>query len=584
MGCCSSSSSRVVAHDDSGHASKKQRTEGGGQPSPSLQNNEDSSPKDIAIASREEVQVVPPGMVEMEPQELQPPPKPPPRHVRTALLPKLVPVQASENEIKGIFTEYLSEVSEDLQKTLDCSWQHLVDDAKKAWEGSGQPLQWFWLMHPEVELSQESFGLLVLWHQRGLMASHCIISHLSFKEIHRPWHCLIPGVLEALRIQLFQMMPISSIRITLWYTPQDGKMLLDKEAEKPFKEAGYRWFQLANRADSRRGQVMSQKRAQERDGKLPPEIPDLCISSCLLVPGRRKVPVVDEVYREAPGNILVLAECIRKHCEDLKAASEPKVLQRTLEGLKEVKGSLVRSNSSADAKDWQDFAAECFKELNVPPELTAWLCRERPESAKEGEEGPESQVEREVLCAGLALRVNWKAQRGDPAEPETFTEIAVQATATSRQVTESPVVYVATEDDEISVMMCKLSASLPSDSLYEFASRLLKEAPPADFEDDRLVSHVRLPRLSRCCVACTEAPQGESDAETTAFDFTFARELFGFRLSSRGTPLGALSVAPPTQVLTLDGNFLLAVWHEKYVDLQGSGLPIPLFVAQVCPK
>ena len=31
-----------------------------------------------------------------------------------------------------------------------------------------------------------------------------------------------------------------------------------------FLQAGYRWFQLANRADSRRGQVMSQKRAQER--------------------------------------------------------------------------------------------------------------------------------------------------------------------------------------------------------------------------------------------------------------------------------------------------------------------------------
>lgn len=29
-------------------------------------------------------------------------------------------------------------------------------------------------------------------------------------------------------------------------------------------------------------------RHQERDGKLPLETPDLCISSCLLVPGRRK--------------------------------------------------------------------------------------------------------------------------------------------------------------------------------------------------------------------------------------------------------------------------------------------------------
>ena len=34
--------------------------------------------------------------------------------------------------------------------------------------------------------------------------------------------------------------------------------------------------------------IETTQRRQERDGKLPPEIPDLCISSCLLVPGRRK--------------------------------------------------------------------------------------------------------------------------------------------------------------------------------------------------------------------------------------------------------------------------------------------------------
>ncbi|CAE7526629.1 unnamed protein product, partial [Symbiodinium sp. CCMP2456] len=70
-------------------------------------------------------------------------------------------------------------------------------------------------------------------------------------------------VLEVLRIQLFEVLPISTIRVTLWYSPQeDGKMVLDKAAEKCFKQAGYRWFQLANSSDGRRGQVMCQKRNQ----------------------------------------------------------------------------------------------------------------------------------------------------------------------------------------------------------------------------------------------------------------------------------------------------------------------------------
>jgi len=598
MGCCSSSSSKVIKHvDEHGHVSKKQRTEetdrGALQNATPPADSKDGGTASVQPSAEEvktkEVEALPPGMVEM-PEEREERPaasdRPAvPSKIPICVLPKLQPVDVSEDEIKAIFTQYLTEVPEDLQKTFDCSWQHLVDDSKKAWDGSGAALQWFWLMHPEASMASQAFGLVVMWLQRTLTASHCIISHLSFKEVYRPWPDLLGGVLESLRLQVFQM-PISSIRITLWYTPQDGKMLLDKEAEKPFKQAGYRWFQLANRADSRRGQVMSQKRAQERDGKAPNETPDVCFGSCMLVPGQRKVSVVDEVCREAPGNLLVLAECLRSHgSEELQALAEPQVLQRALQGLKEVKSkaSLVRSQRLVHAKEWQDFASECFKDLHVPQELLAWLCRERPESVEGGdadattaEATPEA---REALCGGLALSLNWKAQCSDLLDPDgPYVMVNVSATSSS-EVTESPVMYVATEDDEISVMLYKLSSDIPNDNLYDFAARLLKEAPPNAFEDDRRVMHVRLPRCSQCCVASTSVEAADAE-NSPAFDFTVAREVFGMRLTARGTPLGALRVPNPQKVLTLDTDFLLAVWHEKYADLQG-GLSLPLFVTQV---
>lgn len=558
MGCCSSSKV-VAANVDGEKAAQNRETSETGR-----------GGRDEDKTKEPETEVAPPGMVNMEEEPLAKRP----RCRRAAILPKMHPVAVSENAIRGVFDLYMTEVSEELQKTFDCSWQHLVDEAKKAWDGSGEPLQWYWLVHPEAP-PEEAFGLVVLWHQHGFASSHCIISHLSFTQVYKPWHDLIPGVLELLRLQLFQMMPISSIRITIWHQPQDGKMVLDKEVETRLKQAGYRSFSVANGADKRRGQIMSQKRSQERDGLAPRATADLCISSCLLVPGRREVPVVDEVRKEVPGNMLVLAECIQRHCE--QSQELPEALQRTLRGLTEVKGSLVRTNRTADAKEWQEFAAECFKDIMVSPELTAWLCREISESV----EDEEHQV-KQALCGGLCLAVNWKAQRSD--DPERFSDVAVQATASKvSESCASPVVYLATEDDEISVMICKLTAA--DVNLYELAIQLLEEAPPSAFEADRAVSQVRLPRIQHCCVA--EAAVGESLANTE-FDFAFSRELFGLRFTSRGTPLGALPISPPEKVLTLDTDFLLAVWHEKYTDLQVSGATaaaraIPLFVTRVRP-
>ncbi|CAJ1370867.1 unnamed protein product [Effrenium voratum] len=578
MGCCASSS-KVVAHrsphaDESDRKPAKRDKPPCGKPPEAKQEAKDErkdeheGTADQASCKETENRTEPPGMVHMEESS----PGPSKRRRLVAQLPKIVPVAVSEKEIKQVFEEYLPHVPAELQRTVDCSWQHLVKEAKKAWDSCGELLQWFWLLHPEAEAREDAFGLVVLWLQRGATASHCVVSHLSFVEVGQPWHCLVPGALETLRLHLFNM-PISTIRITLWYTPKDGKMVLDKDAEKPFKQAGYRWFQLANNSDGKRGQIMCQKRSQERDARPAPDIPDLCLSSCLLMPNRHQVQVVEEVRRQGSGNAAVLAECLRRHCEGcLQVLPDASPLS----SMKEGKGlPLVRTSQSGEVNAWQDFAAECFKEIELPKELLAWFSR------RESQEG---ESDRDALCGGLTIAVNWKAQRSDPSQ--NFSLVTVQATAQHQELAgQKPVAYLATEDDEISVMVCQLPSGKQY-CLYEMACRLLKEAPPVAF-DDRAVSQVRLPRLLHHCVASSEmhVRVGESLAAGSAeaaFDVAGAREIFGARLMSRTTPPGALAVDdPPTeQVLAFDGDFLLAVWHEKYMDLQASA-PLPLFATRL---
>eukprot|EP00439_Symbiodinium_sp_Y106_P025803 s1127_g3.t1 len=109
-----------------------------------------------------------------------------------AVLPQLVPVAVPQDRIQSVFDGYLGQVPTDLRTTFECSWQHLEKEAKKARDLSGEPLQWFWIMHPEAQ-PKDAFGLLVLWLQRGATASHCVISHLSFQAASLAWQSLIPG-------------------------------------------------------------------------------------------------------------------------------------------------------------------------------------------------------------------------------------------------------------------------------------------------------------------------------------------------------------------------------------------------------
>jgi hypothetical protein len=67
---------------------------------------------------------------------------------------------------------------------------------------------------------------------------------------------------------MMKSLPISSLRLTLWYRDVDGTYELDKEVDNAIKSCGFRWFQLTNTNGGGRGQVMQTRRTPD-DPPLP---------------------------------------------------------------------------------------------------------------------------------------------------------------------------------------------------------------------------------------------------------------------------------------------------------------------------
>eukprot|EP00441_Pelagodinium_beii_P019982 CAMPEP_0197661426 /NCGR_PEP_ID=MMETSP1338-20131121/51447_1 /TAXON_ID=43686 ORGANISM="Pelagodinium beii, Strain RCC1491" /NCGR_SAMPLE_ID=MMETSP1338 /ASSEMBLY_ACC=CAM_ASM_000754 /LENGTH=673 /DNA_ID=CAMNT_0043238979 /DNA_START=46 /DNA_END=2067 /DNA_ORIENTATION=- len=544
-----------------------------------------------------------------------------PTTISKASLPfQMVPVGAAEDTIRGVFDEYMLRVPAHLQKSLDCSWTVIEKETKKAQDGCGDPMQWYWLVKSEEPAKysgpKDALGLLVYRMMRNPSANHGFVCHLSFTE--DPWYELLPELLESLRFELFKSMPISTIRVTLWYaTQEDGKWKLDKDVDSKFKEAGYRWLSLANSKDGRRGQIMMQRRVEERDPAGPEDVSDVCLASCLMLPQKQAVEVVEEAGPiEACSNALVLAECLRRYVhhtveEPTDAAPEgsfksSKIVQRLLQRLthrqdKKPGMPLVRCVDASNAQACEAFATECLKDVDGSSSMS-WLCR----AAAQADPTSAGEAHR-VLCSGLAVAVNWQEHREDPALPG-FVRVAVSATGGKGkpEFAQNPVAYLATEDDELFVMVWKLPAEMaetPDEDLYDVAVRLLREAPPSEEEGDRAVKEVVLPRLQKCCPASLELPRAAAEAvseapppaEDTAdattpavyagstLDLGGSRELMGVRLRSRATPSGALlpsiaAVKADAEILRLNGAAIFCVWHAKFDDLE-----VPLFVCRLRP-
>eukprot|EP00929_Paragymnodinium_shiwhaense_P076553 TRINITY_DN39382_c0_g1_i1.p1 TRINITY_DN39382_c0_g1~~TRINITY_DN39382_c0_g1_i1.p1 ORF type:complete len:756 (+),score=191.95 TRINITY_DN39382_c0_g1_i1:124-2391(+) len=410
---------------------------------------------------------------------------------------KVVPLDMTESEIGDVFAAYSKRIPANLARTIDCSWQKLADEMKRYQEGkSRDALQWFWLLDPSKETddtdskcAEHAWGLAVVRLESSKNLGQ--VCHLSItaageqaEEENAVWRQRLPGAIAALRTEMMTSMPINAIAVTLWHEQNEEKLLvLDKETEKPFKEAGYRWFQLTNTSDGKRGQVMRQRRMTEENGGFDPtapeEIVDLRFSTCLLVPycketasGEAKQDAAagsdESSVREqaaSAGNGLVMAECLRRHVLQQKvprptakdASSELRNAAADADGeagslqpseaVPESKTALavnelitrlsrrkslpmVRSTDTDKVEDCNEFTQQCLVGLGHAGESAEQSLLPVPlPSGATAADGDTQQVHR-VLCGGLALGVNWKSHwvQLTPRGAGTRVRVPVHAT------------------------------------------------------------------------------------------------------------------------------------------------------------
>lgn len=160
------------------------------------------------------------------------------------------------------FDAFAARMPEVLRKTVMCSWSDL-DEAIKICSEEDAPMKDFkcWTVGSADIAAADAFIACCIKAGAatpvGLVLCFGVVSHDKLEP-----------AIKAIRAEMMKAVPISSLRLTLWYRDIDGNFELDKTTESAIKGCGFRWFQLTNTADQRRGQVMQTRRTPD-DPPLP---------------------------------------------------------------------------------------------------------------------------------------------------------------------------------------------------------------------------------------------------------------------------------------------------------------------------
>lgn len=402
---------------------------------------------------------------------------------------------------------------------------------------------------------------------------------------------MLPDVLELLRVELFRVLPVASVRAKLWYAQhEDGKFKLDPELDSAFKMATWRWFQLTNTSDGRRGQVVCLRRFVGRDPEAGEVPADFSMGSCLFLPratGDLQFAEPSDIcgaQAEAPaGNSLVLAGCLRK-----LALAQPEANP----------GSDKCSLGDGGGED--DFVAELVRRLNKSYKYDSapmMHCQEA-DGKDECESFAKSYVDDSAalrsqlrarlahfpggqsLCGGAGLCVNWQKHRLDPLQPNVV-HVAVHATGRMSAASASHPIYLGTDDPDVFVVAWSApEGPLDQDRLYRHCSEVLVSAPPTELGEDRAVTEVALPRFEICAsTACRRLPVRGPEAASC--------EWVSGKLVARRSPHGALCTPAKNDKASstkgaakrFDGSFVICVWHAKL-----DALEVPFFAMVVPPS
>jgi hypothetical protein len=160
------------------------------------------------------------------------------------------------------FDAFAARMPEVLRQTVMCSWSDL-DEAIKICSEEDAPMKDFkcWTVGSSDIAEADAFAACCI--KAGAATPVGLV--LCFGVVA---HDRLEPAITAIRAEMMKALPISSLRLTLWYRDVDGSFELDKTAENAIKGCGFRWFQLTNTADQRRGQVMQTRRSPD-DPPLP---------------------------------------------------------------------------------------------------------------------------------------------------------------------------------------------------------------------------------------------------------------------------------------------------------------------------
>mmetsp|Transcript_62924 Transcript_62924/g.195266 ORF Transcript_62924/g.195266 Transcript_62924/m.195266 type:complete len:716 (-) Transcript_62924:7-2154(-) len=499
---------------------------------------------------------------------------------------RLVPVRATEAEMPELFRKYTARVADRLTQTLNCGWDKLAEALNATAGGACSP-EWYWVAPPGEDRpsAEDAHGLVVYRLVKGSLSSNAQVLHLS--AAGPQWESSLPCLLQALRADVFERLPVGGVRASLFYCPDEaGKLALDTPVEKIFKANGFRWFQLTNFADGRRAQVMESKR-RELDPPRPEELYDISVRLVSFVPSlgecggeAEPVPAEHPASEDAgatiavAGNPLCTAECLRRHT-DLGNPESGEAGDGVMAVLAKLRKSgdrdlpLFWSKEATELQEVGRLVDECFGGPWAG-DLAEDVMRQL--GALRGE-GPRPQFD-SVMCAGTSVLKDWRLRHLQEASPEGL-RVPVNAMGAS-PLLEDPIAYLATDDEAAFVIAWPVPRGREEDATrdpFGHCCEVLRSATPMVEPlpyDVMLLPRFRQQRFAR---------SGHAPPRTSARLLHAPWEGVAVELSGgRGQP-GALRPAEPEEpqrVCVLERPFALCLWHTRLDHLD-----LPLFATVV---
>ncbi|KAF4695594.1 hypothetical protein FOZ60_004091 [Perkinsus olseni] len=529
------------------------------------------------------------------------------------------PARCSNDVMRAEFEKYVSTEAHPVSISSTRGTWELVEAAVYGRQGTttrGGPSQasWWWVLGEDGK----RIGLVV-YHLKTHVAPQIHIVHISVKDLS-----FMDMVVTSLRGHIFERYPeVTTIRATLWYienpTAEEGSKesySLDKEIEASFQRAHFRWYQLTQEADGRRGQVMNSRRNTEElgdpvglaDGDVTvPSDGTLQLQTCILSPmtvsdrTSDRDSVCGAVNPIALAGALVKAGIVPDDLPTNMPSRSSALLRRLMEEVLNGDSTSALPESLTNSRIlpwnietvlqwvtescWYDFTTERWSKA-----LSAFV--QSIEDVAVASSAPVSAVF--GISVSLFVQVPYLVCDEELlAEEEQGYLLPVQFIARSDKSSPSTIFFIPTSDEEVLLAIMPNVGDITQEDILHVAAEALSGASRVD---NPAYTHIILPHFLEEKISTSDALTGvELPSSTDDGDSPTAADRRGkiagsvefTRLSmvtacSKDRSLGFLreSVGPSKVArICSEEPFIVAVCHASLDDID-----IPLHASLVCPN